>query len=433
MTRTLTLSITLLLGATLATAQPSPGGLTLDAAIAEALAASHRLAEIGARGDAAEATVALRAAANAPLVSAVAGYTRTNHVDEFGVPQPDGRLRIIYPDIPDNYRTRLDLQWPVYSGGRSNALERAAEAERTAVAADLETARADLRLEVARAYWAVVTAGESARVVDEALARAEAHLADIRARDAAGLVSPHEVAAVDAHRSRQRMLLIEARNLHLSAQAALARLLGRPVDQPLQLSEPLAHPRVQAPDLAIAADRPERAALLARLSAADSRVAAAEAGRKPTVSLGGGLDYASPNPRLFPRQDAWKTSWDVSVQASWLLWDGGRTRAESAQASALASAERARLAELDSLVQTEVRQRTLDLASSGAAVEAATDALASAEEARRVVANRFDAGVATSTDVLDAQLAQLQAELDRTRALANVRLAEARLARALGR
>jgi outer membrane protein TolC len=35
--------------------------------------------------------------------------------------------------------------------------------------------------------------------------------------------------------------------------------------------------------------------------------------------------------------------------------------------------------------------------------------------------------------VLDAQVALLQAELDRTRALANVRLAEARLSRALGR
>ena len=38
-----------------------------------------------------------------------------------------------------------------------------------------------------------------------------------------------------------------------------------------------------------------------------------------------------------------------------------------------------------------------------------------------------------NTDVLDAQVARLQAELDRTRAVANVRLAEARLERALGR
>ena len=56
-----------------------------------------------------------------------------------------------------------------------------------------------------------------------------------------------------------------------------------------------------------------------------------------------------------------------------------------------------------------------------------------ATDAERVVGERYRAGVATSTDVLEAQVARLQAELDRTRAVANVRLAEARLERAVGR
>jgi outer membrane protein TolC len=41
--------------------------------------------------------------------------------------------------------------------------------------------------------------------------------------------------------------------------------------------------------------------------------------------------------------------------------------------------------------------------------------------------------VATSTDVVVAQVALLETELARTRALAGVRLAEARLHRVLGR
>jgi len=56
-----------------------------------------------------------------------------------------------------------------------------------------------------------------------------------------------------------------------------------------------------------------------------------------------------------------------------------------------------------------------------------------AAEAHRVLGERFAAGVATNTEVLDAQTAMLQAELDRTRALSNARIAEARLARAVGR
>ena len=52
-------------------------------------------------------------------LSVSGGYTRTNHVDEFGVPQPNGTLRVIYPDIPDNYFTRMSFQWPIYTGGRT--------------------------------------------------------------------------------------------------------------------------------------------------------------------------------------------------------------------------------------------------------------------------------------------------------------------------
>ena len=69
--------------------------------------------------------------------------------------------------MPDNYRTRLDLQWPIYTGGRLDALERAARIEATASADDIAAARADLTLEITRAYWALVTAIESLRVVEE--------------------------------------------------------------------------------------------------------------------------------------------------------------------------------------------------------------------------------------------------------------------------
>ncbi len=74
----------------------------------------------------------------------------------------------------------------------------------------------------------------------------------------------------------------------------------------------------------------------------------------------------------------------------------------------------------------------LDLESGRAALAASTEAVAAASEARRVVAERFRAGVATSTDMLDAEVAQLEAELERTRLQAGQRLAEAALVRAAG-
>ena len=59
--------------------------------------------------------------------------------------------------------------------------------------------------------------------------------------------------------------------------------------------------------------------------------------------------------------------------------------------------------------------------------------LASARESERVAAERYRAGVISSSDLLDAETALLQAGLQRTSALARVHIASARLERAVGR
>ncbi|MBI4887229.1 MAG: TolC family protein [Acidobacteria bacterium] len=426
------------LGRAAAAQDAQPLRLSLEEARTRAVAASHRLAEARARASVAEAAVEIRQVADRPVVGASAGYTRTNHVTEFLFPGPTGGPRVLYPDVPDNYRTRVDLQWPIYTGGRTDALERAARADASAAEADVAAAQADLRLEVTRAFWAVVTAQATAVVVQQGLTRAQAHLSDVRQRFAAGLIPPNEVAAAQAQESRDRMLLIEAGNQRALASAELARLIGVDLLQPIDPVEALDVPAAPASPLAaLVADarglRNERRALEQRIAAADEQRLAAEAGRRPTVAVTGGFDYARPNPRIFPRARRWDDSWDAGIAVGWSLWDGGRTRAEARQAAGIAAASRQRLAEFDSVLALEVQQRLLDIDSGRAAIAAADDAVRAAGEARRVVAERYGSGVATQTDVLDAEVALLQAGLDRTRALAGVRLADARLARALGR
>jgi outer membrane protein TolC len=80
----------------------------------------------------------------------------------------------------------------------------------------------------------------------------------------------------------------------------------------------------------------------------------------------------------------------------------------------------------------ELRQRRLDVEAGRAALDASAGAVTASTEARRVVEERFKAGVATSTDVLEAQSALLEAELEQTRLAAALRLSEARLVRAAG-
>lgn len=412
--------------------------LTVDEAITRGLETSHRVAEAIARGEAADAAVGGRHAATLPHISAQAGYTRTNHVDTFGVLLPNNQLRVIYPDIPDNYRTRLDLQWPLYTGGRLDALERAARIEATASVDEVAAARADLTLDIVVAYWNLVTATESRRVVDQAVARIDVHVRDVRNQLAAGLIPPNDVLTVEAQQSRQRMLAIQARARAEVAEAELAKLVGAPpgtrIDASVATDVPSAAP-ASIDTLVDAArrQRPERAILAKRGSAATERAAAAAAGTRPVVAVGGGVDYARPNPRIFPREGAWRSSWDASINVNWPLFDGGLAASEIAEARATARALEERLADFDASLAVELRQRVTEVVSARAAIDAATDAVRAATEARRVLGERFLAGVATSTDVLDAQIALLQAELDRTQSIANARLADARLSRALGR
>ena len=412
--------------------------LSLAEAQDRAVAASHRLAEARARAGTAEAEVAVRQAADRPLVGFGAGYTRTNHVVPFSCPGPGGRPMVVYPDAPNNYRTRLDLQWPIYNGGQTDALERAARAEASAATADVAAAQADLRLEVARAFWALVTARATAAVLDRSVARAQANVADVRERLNAGLIPPNEVASAEAQESHQRMLLIETRNQGEQSSAELARLIGENVVQRIEPAADLelgAPASASLPELIANAQstREERRAMELRITAAEEQVAAALGSRRPAVAIASGFDYARPNPKIFPRTDRWDESWDAGISATVALWDGGRARAAAAQARTLVDAARQRLAEFDSVVALDIRQRLLDIDSGRAALVAADDSVRAATEARRVVGERYQAGVAIQTEVLDADVALLQAELDRTRAIASVRFAEARLTRALGK
>lgn len=433
-----------------AAAQPQSTPLSLEQAIAQGIANSERLAELEARGEAADFAIAGRRATDMPSLALLGGYTRTNHVQEFSVPTTIGRPpEVLYPDVPDNFHTRLDLQWPIYTGGRTDALERAARAERSAIGKDVEAARADLRLEITRAYWAVITAREAEAVLQRSLEAVTAHVGDVKTRLESGLVPPNDVASAQAQAARQRVLALEAANQRAVAEADLRRLTGNdtataapPSAASLPAGGALPPPPAWLPspggslaELIAAAlkARPERQALEARADAAAERADAAGAAARPQLAVAGGYDYARPNPRIFPRAADWKTSWDASVNVSWNLWDGGRRDAEQGEARATASALRTRVADFDRQATFEVRARTFELDSSRQAVVAADEEIRAAAEAERAVGERYKAGVATTTDVIDAQVARLQAELDRTRAIANVRLAEARLERALGR
>ena len=419
-------------------AAQTPMRLTLDEAVRRGLETSHRLAAVTADSDAAGASVAVSRAARRPLVTAQAGAMRKNHIDPLSLTLPDNQTQVIYPDIPDTYRARIDVEWAIYTGGRLNAIERAASLEALATRDDRAAAESDLRLEITRAYWNYVTAIESLHVVEQSEQRIHGHLEAVRARLDAGVVPRNDVLSVESQESRQRMLRIRAHASRRVAEVVLARLVGLPPGTSITPASTLDPPTISVgtrEELLEQArrQRPDRAALVQRVNAAREQRRAAGALQKPTLSTFTGLEYGRPNPVFFPPSESWKWSLAAGINVSWLVFDGGRAKGETARAAGLTLAAEQRLAELDAALAVDVEQALSELESSRAAIEAGDDSVRSAAEARRVVEDRFRAGVASSTSVLDAHVALLQVELERTQAVAAARLAEAALFRTLGR
>src|SRR4030095_13578202 len=140
------------------------------------------------------------------------------------------------------------------------------------------------------------------------------------------------------------------------------RLVGLAPDAPFEPADRIDAPTAASPEIdamgeAARANRAESKAREIRIEGLSERLAAAEAGRAPLVSTVGGFDMARPNPKIFPRLDAWKASWDLGVNVSWSLFDGGRARAEMAEAAANRKAAEERLKDFDVTVATDVRQR----------------------------------------------------------------------------
>lgn len=442
MRRTLTslMVLTLAMAPGVAAAQTALS-VSLDEAIRMGVAHDPRLSEGRARDAAAAEGVASNASLKKPTVTASAAYLRTNHVPEFGFVQ-GGTFNVIFPDVPDNYRFRTEMDIPIYTAGRVDALVASARAEQQASAADLRAGEQDVRMDITRAYWGLVTARESARVLKQALDREDAYVGDVKSRVDAGVLPPNDLLSAQAQRAREAVQLIQATNDAAVAQIALGLLLGVGPDATIEPTSRVDEAIAGASDLADQtaaalaatgrAQRGERVGMTARQSGLLASASAALAGAKPTIGALAGVQPARPNERFVPRTDQWNVSWDLGINLTWQLFDGGKSHADAATASAQAESVAHRIEQFDARLALEVRQALLDITASRAALAASGEAVAAATEAHRVVSERFNAGVATSTDVLDAQLALVQAELERTRLMAGLRINEARLMRAVG-
>ena len=411
--------------------------LSLAEAVEKAQRNSPNLARLRALEDAATAAEKGAHTERRPDLNLLASYSYRSHVPEFTAPEPGGGTQVIFPDIVNAYRTRLDLRFPLYDGRLNRDVE-AAEHDRLAASHDVSSGTGDTVLEARAAYWNLVAAREQERVLREAITSYDAHLKETRDREAVGMAARNDVLAVQVDRDQAELARLRAENAAAIVSADLVRILGLPPASRVEPADTLAAPAPPPAEVETLVSeafeaRPERAALKERVAAAEARARAARAGHMPQATLVGGYDYSNPNARILPLTATWQDTWDVGVNFTWALVDSGRTSAAFQQATAEASAAGAALENLERDIRLEVTSRFLDVGSAAAAVGVADRNLEAATENVRVSSDRYREGVIPSSDRLDAETGLLRAGLERVQALAQQQLAAAALQRAVGR
>jgi outer membrane protein len=412
--------------------------LTLPETVERARAASARLLELSALATAADAGMKEAKAGRLPRLDLSASYQHSTNFPTLTLTQPGAPPRDVALNYPDNYRARASLSVPLYTGGRVEGGIEAARRGREAAGSDLEVGAQDLVLEATTAFWQLVTAQERARVLAESVAAFEAHLKDAQARQDLGMAARNEVLAVQVERDRAELHRLAAANAAAVAGANLVRLVGLPAGtrvEPAEGGEAGGSPLqdVEALVADALASRPEVASLRSRIASLDATARVARAPSRPQVALGAGYDYAWPNATIVPPPREWKSTWNAGLTLSMTVFDGGRSSAAAAQATAQAESLRHRLEDLERHIRLEVTARVLDLGTARAAIEVASRNVEAATENVRVAQDRYHEGVIPSAELLDAETARLLAGLDRTSAVSDLHLAEASLRRALGR
>jgi len=416
---------------------PPPVRLTLPDALSRARTTSARLASYSSLARAAAEGVREASASRRPEIDLSASYMRTNDVPEVVLNIPGAPPKVLFPNLPDNWKTHAGASYALYTGGRVGSQITAANESEHAALSDRAAAENDLDAETHIAYVNVLYSRENARVLGEAVASYEAHLKDARNRQDLGLAASNETLAVTVEREQAELARLQSENSAAIALANLLRLVGLPPRSAVELDPlPAAPPQgaETSDDLVLRASaaRPELEALRARVRALDATRKVARSESRPQAMLEAGYDYTNPNLRFVPWEATWRSSWSLGVGVSWKVLDGGHASAAAAQTQAQADALRAQLMDLESRIRLDVTTRRLELDTALAGRVVAQRGIEAGRDGVRVARDRYKEGVLSSSELLDAETRLLRAELDVTLSEARIQIALANLNRAVG-
>jgi outer membrane protein TolC len=126
-------------------------------------------------------------------------------------------------------------------------------------------------------------------------------------------------------------------------------------------------------------------------------------------------------------------SWAIGISASWKFFDGSHTSERVAAVRGEQRAVQADRGELERQIRLDVTTARLELIAALEAVSAADASAESASAWEEASSERYAAGLALISELLDAQADLAAAEMAQVQTRATAWMAEAALERAVGR
>lgn len=403
--------------------------LTLDRCIEVALANNPELAATGREVSAAGFRVDQARAQRWPAVGAEAGYNRFLDPQRLVQARYNGEPGIFDQDIA---RGDLTIKMPLFTGGRIVNEIAAAELLRQAEEKRLARTGEELVFNVSSFFYAILGQRKVIQSLEFSVTAMDEHLKQVNA-----LLAVQKAAKVDLLRTEVRLAdlrqsLVKEENVLAIQKRVLAGLLGVDYDtERFGVEGKLVFDEVSLDVTALTAQamaaRPDYSAAKARLEAQAHRVDVARAAHLPTLSVVG--NYGVRSDLSGDEEDVGNIGLGVTLP----LFEGGRVMAKVEEERATLAAAQERLRKLELQIRQDVETAVLDVRSASERVKALAKAIDQGRESLRIERQKYELGMGSMTDVLDAQSALLQAETNYYRAMADFRTALARLDLATGR
>jgi len=324
---------------------------------------------------------------------------------------------------------RLQIDQVLYTGGRIRAAIRAAEHLAHSQEWQRTVTLDDLEFQTKQAYYDALLAQALLRVADESVKTFERQLKDAQDMYEVGMVSSFDVLRAKTELEQRRAERIAARNSLRLAYTNLRRLISVPQDTPLMLEAKLDWFPYMPPLNKLVADayemRPEIEALERSIDAGHADLDRVKGSYKPSLALSG--EYVADEG--IPTQS---DGWLFSLTADWEIAAGGRRRGERLETKANIESLKWQLEDLKDLVEQQVTQSRIQIQDAIAQTQSERSTVEFAREGLRLAELRFQEGVGTTGDTLDAELALTRAESALVQALRDFAVASAALERAVG-